>query len=390
MELNIYPKLYLQKGREKSDSRFHPWIFSGAISSKTTNIRQGDLVSVFSADEEFIGIGTFSPSTIAVKILSRIDVLINKDFWLVKLRDARKLREELDINSNAYRLVHGEGDYLPGLIIDKYDRVFVIQAHDEGIFKQIENIKNALVDLYGKDISIYNKSKKSIPFLNNVEDSYIYGEELEQVIIEENGLKFYVDIVSGQKTGFYIDQRDNRKLINKFSKGKKVLNTFCYSGAFSVYALSAGASSCHSVDSSEIAITKTKENIELNFKNSNHTEEKIEVFKFFERNTEKFELIIVDPPSFAKHPRAKKQALHAYTKTNRMAIEALEEKGIIFTFSCSQAVSEEEFQRSIFNAVLSTNRKCQIIAKLGQPSDHPLDIYHQEGKYLKGFLLKFD
>jgi 23S rRNA (cytosine1962-C5)-methyltransferase len=390
MELNIYPKLYLQKGREKSDSRFHPWIFSGAISSKTTNIKQGDLVSVFSADEEFIGIGTFSPSTIAVKILSRIDVLINKDFWLVKLRDARKLREELDINSNAYRLVHGEGDYLPGLIIDKYDRVFVIQAHDEGIFKQIENIKNALVDLYGKDISIYNKSKKSIPFLNNVEDSYIYGEELEQVIIEENGLKFYVDIVSGQKTGFYIDQRDNRKLINKFSKGKKVLNTFCYSGAFSVYALSAGASSCHSVDSSEIAITKTKENIELNFKNSNHTEEKIEVFKFFERNTEKFELIIVDPPSFAKHPRAKKQALHAYTKTNRMAIEALEEKGIIFTFSCSQAVSEEEFQRSIFNAVLSTNRKCQIIAKLGQPSDHPLDIYHQEGKYLKGFLLKFD
>ncbi len=390
MELNIYPKLYLQKGREKSDSRFHPWIFSGAISSKTTNIRQGDLVSVFSADEEFIGIGTFSPSTIAVKILSRIDVLINKDFWLVKLRDARKLREELDINSNAYRLVHGEGDYLPGLIIDKYDRVFVIQAHDEGIFKQIENIKNALVDLYGKDISIYNKSKKSIPFLNNVEDSYIYGEELEQIIIEENGLKFYVDIVSGQKTGFYIDQRDNRKLINKFSKGKKVLNTFCYSGAFSVYALSAGASSCHSVDSSEIAITKTKENIELNFKNSNHSEEKIEVFKFFEGNTEKFELIIVDPPSFAKHPRAKKQALHAYTKTNRMAIEALEEKGIIFTFSCSQAVSEDEFQRSIFNAVLSTNRKCQIIAKLGQPSDHPLDIYHQEGKYLKGFLLKFD
>jgi len=390
MELNIYPKIYLKNGRESSDSRFHPWIFSGAIHSKTESIKEGDLVSVYTIQEEFIGIGTYSPSSIAVKILSRIDLIINKDFWLVKLRDAKNLREELNINSNAYRLVHGEGDFLPGLIIDKYDKMFVIQAHDEGIYKQLGNIKIALVELFGKDITVFSKSSKTIPFLRNIEDTFLYGNETEQVIVDENGLKFSVDVVQGQKTGFYVDQRDNRELVKLFSKGKKVLNTYCYTGAFSVYALSAGATYCHSIDSSESAIAKTKENIDLNFEKANHTEEKVEVFKYFENNNYKFDLIIVDPPSFAKHPRAKKQALHAYTKVNRMAINALEPKGTIFTFSCSQAINDEEFQRAIFNAALKSGRKCQIIAKLGQPSDHPLDIFHQEGKYLKGFLLKFD
>lgn len=390
MELNIYPKIYLKNGRESSDSRFHPWIFSGAIHSKTDKIQPGDLVSVYTNEEEFIGIGTYSPSSIAVKILSRIDLIINKDFWLVKLRNAKNLRESLSIKSNAYRLVHGEGDFLPGLIIDKYDKLFVIQAHDEGIFKQLENIRTALVELFGKDISIFNKSSKTIPFLRNIEDSFLYGKETEQVLVEENDLKFSVDVVKGQKTGFYVDQRVNRELVKQFSKDKKVLNTYCYTGAFSVYALSAGANYCHSIDSSEHAIEKTKENINLNFDNAKHSEEKIEVFKYFENNTDKFDLIIVDPPSFAKHPRAKKQALHAYTKVNKMAIDALEPKGTIFTFSCSQAVSEEEFQRAIFNAALKSGRKCQIIAKLGQPSDHPMDIFHQEGKYLKGLLLKFD
>lgn len=390
MEFSIYPKVVLKKGREESDSRNHPWIFSGAIENKDANIKPGDFVKVESSKNTFIGIGTYSSGSIAVRILSWIDLVIDKNFFAFNINRAKELRETLEINSDSYRLIHGEGDNLSGLIIDKYANVFVVQAHDEGIYKNINLIKDALIEVYGEDIVIYNKSSKTIPFLKNIQDEFLYGNQIEDIEIIENENKFIVDFIKGQKTGFFIDQRENRHLLSKFSKDKNVLNTFAYTGGFSIYALNGGAKSCVSVDGSEYATDLINKNIELNNYSEKHTTIKKDIFKFFESNEEKFDLIVVDPPAFAKHQKAKKQALNAYTRINLMAIEALQEDGIIFTFSCSQAISEEEFQRSIFNAVLQTNRQCRILYKLSQPADHPRNIFHPEGKYLKGFVLKFD
>jgi 23S rRNA (cytosine1962-C5)-methyltransferase len=390
MEFSIYPKVVLKKGREESDSRKHPWIFSGAIESKDSNIKPGDYVKVESSKNAFIGIGTYSSGSIAVRILSWIDLVIDKNFFAFNIKKAKELRESLEINSNSYRLIHGEGDNLSGLIIDKYDNVFVVQAHDEGIYLNINLIKDALIEVFGKDIVVYNKSSKTIPFLKNIKDEFLYGNEIEYIEIIENGNKFIVDFIKGQKSGFFIDQRENRYLLSNFSKNKDVLNTFAYTGGFSIYALNGGAKSCVSVDGSEYATELINKNIELNNYTNKHTTIKKDIFKFFESNEDKFDLVVVDPPAFAKHQKAKKQALNAYTRINLMAIESLQEDGIIFTFSCSQAISEEDFQRAIFNAVLQTNRKCSILYKLSQPADHPRNIFHPEGKYLKGFVLKFD
>lgn len=390
MEYSIYPQVILKKGREGADSRNHPWIFSGAIHLIDERIKAGDIVRVKSSKNEFIGIGTFSSGSISVRILSRVDTIIDKNFFVYKIKKAKGLRDILNINSNAYRLVHGEGDNLSGLIIDRYNNVFVIQAHDEGIYYKIDLIKDALVEVFGKDIIVYNKSNKTIPFLKDVEDNFIYGESIAETEIIENGNKFIIDFVKGQKTGFFIDQRDNRERLKSFAKDKKVLNTFAYTGGFSVYALSAGAKECTSVDASDNALSILNQNIAKNNFSENHKSVNSDIFKFFERNEEKFELIVVDPPAFAKHQKAKKQALNGYTRLNLMAINSLKENGVIFTFSCSQAISEDEFQRAIFNAVLQSNRECKILDKLSQPADHPRNIFHQEGKYLKGFILKFD
>ena len=390
MEYNLYPNIVLKNGREGADSRNHPWIFSGAIYKIDEKIKSGDIVRVVSSKGEFLGIGTYSPGSIAVRIISKLDILIDKNFFAYKIKKAKDLRERLKINSNSYRLIHGEGDNLSGLIIDKYNKVFILQAHDEGIYYKLNLIKDALLDVYGSDIIVYNKSSRTVPFLENVEDGFLYGKEIESIEVIENGNKFLVDFVKGQKTGFFIDQRDNRELLTHFTKDKKVLNTFAYTGGFSVYALSAGANECVSVDASELALTMLKRNVELNNFSEKHRSINSDIFKYFEHNTEKFEVIVVDPPAFAKHQKAKKQALNAYTRLNFMAINTLEEDGIIFTFSCSQAISEDEFQRAIFNAVLLSNRECKILYKLSQPADHPRNIFHQEGKYLKGFVLKFD
>ncbi len=390
MEYSIYPQVILKKGREGADSRNHPWIFSGAIHLIDERIKAGDIVRVESSKNEFIGIGTFSSGSISVRILSRVDTIIDKNFFVYKIKKAKDLRDILNINSNAYRLVHGEGDNLSGLIIDRYNNVFVIQAHDEGIYYKIDLIKDALVEIFGKDIIVYNKSNKTIPFLKDVEDNFIYGESIAETEIIENGNKFIIDFVKGQKTGFFIDQRDNRERLKSFAKDKKVLNTFAYTGGFSVYALSAGAKECTSVDASDNALSILNQNIAKNNFSQNHKSVNSDIFKFFEKNEEKFELIVVDPPAFAKHQKAKKQALNGYTRLNLMAINSLKENGVIFTFSCSQAISEDEFQRAIFNAVLQSNRECKILDKLSQPADHPRNIFHQEGKYLKGFILKFD
>lgn len=390
MEYNLYPNIILKKGREGADSRNHPWIFSGAIYKIDEKIKSGDIVRVVSSKGEFLGIGTYSPGSIAVRIISKLDILIDINFFAYKIKKAKDLRERLKINSNSYRLIHGEGDNLSGLIIDKYNKVFILQAHDEGIYYKLNLIKDALLDVYGSDIIVYNKSSRTVPFLENVEDGFLYGKEIESIDVIENGNKFLVDFVKGQKTGFFIDQRDNRELLTHFTKDKKVLNTFAYTGGFSVYALSAGANECVSVDASELALKMLKRNVELNNFSEKHRSINSDIFKYFEHNTEKFEVIVVDPPAFAKHQKAKKQALNAYTRLNFMAINALVEDGIIFTFSCSQAISEDEFQRAIFNAVLLSNRECKILYKLSQPADHPRNIFHQEGKYLKGFVLKFD
>lgn len=390
MEFSIYPIVTLKKGREESDSRNHPWIFSGAIHKIDEKVKPGDIVRVESINNEFLGIGLYSKGSIAVRVISRLDLVIDKNFFVFKLTKAKGLREDLKINSNSYRLIHGEGDDIPGLIIDRYDNVFVVQAHDEGIYKLIGLIKDALIEVFGKDIIVYNKSSKTIPFLKDVKDDFVYGENIDEIVINENDNKFIVDFIKGQKTGFFIDQRDNRELLSSFANDKSVLNTFSYTGGFSVYALSAGAKNCVSVDGSEYAIELTKRNIELNGFSDKHSAIKSDIFKYFENNEDKFDLIVVDPPAFAKHQKAKKQALNAYTRINLMAIESLEKEGVIFTFSCSQAISEDEFQRSIFNAVLQSNRDCKILHKLSQPADHPRNIFHPEGKYLKGFVLKFD
>lgn len=390
MEFSIYPIVTLKKGREESDSRNHPWIFSGAIHKIDEKIIPGDIVRVESINNEFLGIGLYSKGSIAVRVISRLNLVIDKNFFVFKLTKAKGLREDLKINSNSYRLIHGEGDDIPGLIIDRYDNVFVVQAHDEGIYKLMGLIKDALIEVFGKDIIVYNKSSKTIPFLKDVKDDFVYGENIDEIVINENDNKFIVDFIKGQKTGFFIDQRDNRELLSSFANDKSVLNTFSYTGGFSVYALSAGAKNCVSVDGSEYAIELTKRNIELNGFSDKHSAIKSDIFKYFENNEDKFDLIVVDPPAFAKHQKAKKQALNAYTRINLMAIESLEKDGVIFTFSCSQAISEDEFQRSIFNAVLQSNRDCKILHKLSQPADHPRNIFHPEGKYLKGFVLKFD
>lgn len=389
-----YKKIILRKGKEESLLRFHPWVFSGAIASVDNGIDEGDLVSVFSHDGRQIGNGHFQIGSIAVRILAWGDTEINEDFYFDRLNAAYSVRKSLNLlrhDNNAFRLVHGEGDFLPGLVVDIYGSTAVLQAHSPGMHFARHAIANALTRLPdGLVKNVYYKSETTLPYKAQLdaENGYIVGE-YDTNIATENGLKFHVDWLKGQKTGFFVDQRENRALLEKFASGRRVLNMFCYTGGFSFYAMRGGAELVHSVDSSEKAIQLTNSNVELNFGNDpRHKSFAEDAFKYLQHTEcSDYDLIILDPPAFAKHKSALKNALIGYRKLNARAFEKIAPGGILFTFSCSQAVSKEQFRLAVFSAAALSHRKVRILHQLTQPADHPINIYHPEGEYLKGLIL---
>lgn len=388
------PKLVLKPGKEHSLSRFHPWVFSGAIKKIKGELIEGDVVEVLDSNENFLAIGHSIIGSIAVRILTFKNEEINYDFWKNKIQHAFDLRKAVGLVDNpqttAYRLVHAEGDYLPGLIIDFYNGTAVVQMHTVGMYRIEETILEVLKEVLGERLkSVYSKSEGTMPYKAHVTavNRYIYGLKPDKVALE-NGLKFQVDWEKGQKTGFFVDQRNNRSLVEHYSKGREVLNMFCYTGGFSFYAMRGGAKVVHSVDSSERAIQITNNNVELNFPGDKRHEAYAEdAFKYLTEIKDKYDLIILDPPAFAKHLNVVKNALQGYKRLNAKAIEQIRPGGIIFTFSCSQVISKEQFRTMVFAAAARANRKVRILQQLTQPADHPVDIYHPEGEYLKGLVI---
>lgn len=390
-----YKKVYLKPGKEESLKRFHPWVFSGAIARVEGEPEEGEIVDVYTSKKEFIACGHFQIGSIAVRVLSFVQETIGHDFWVRKLSVAKDLRVALGLignpQNNTYRLVHGEGDNLPGLIIDVYDHTAVMQAHSAGMHVYRMEIAEALSEVMGDVISnIYYKSETTLPFkadLLSTENGFIKGGSPENVAME-NGLNFHVDWLKGQKTGFFVDQRENRHLLERYAKGRNVLNMFCYTGGFSFYAMRGGANLVHSVDSSAKAIDLTNENVELNFPgDTRHKAYAEDAFKYLDRMGDQYDLIILDPPAFAKHRDALRNALRGYTKLNAKAFEKIRSGGILFTFSCSQVVSKENFRNAVFTAAAQSGRSVRILHQLTQPGDHPVNIYHPEGEYLKGLVL---
>lgn len=389
----MYKTIKLRNGKDQSLKRFHPWIFSGAIARMDDGIAEGDIVRVVDSKEEFLAIGHYQIGSIAVRVLSFTDIEINDSFWFSRLDKALQARRVCNIirpDNNTYRLVHGEGDRLPGLIIDIYDNAAIIQAHSVGMHMQRKDIARQLRTLYGDKLTcIYYKSETTLPYKADLseESGFLYGKASD-VVATENGLKFYIDWLKGQKTGFFIDQRDNRSLIEKYSQGKKILNMFCYTGGFSVYALRGGASMVHSVDSSERAIEMTNRNIALNFPDAaNHEAYATDAFSYLRDMDNSYDLIVLDPPAFAKHKDALRNALKGYTRLNAKAMQKIKPGGILFTFSCSQAVNKDQFRLAVFTAAAQSHRFVRVLHQLHQPTDHPINIYHPEGEYLKGLVL---
>ena len=400
----MYKTIIIKKGKESSLLRFHPWIFSGAIQAIDDGVEEGDTVRVLSHDKQFLAVGHYQIGSIAVRVLSFEDITIDGDFWRERLQKAYEVRKaigvirkpsassvRIDKNVNTtYRLVHGEGDNLPGLIIDIYDDTAVMQAHSVGMHVCRQEIAEALVDVMGQSLhAIYYKSETTLPFKANLgqENGFIYGSTENNIAIE-NGLKFHIDWLKGQKTGFFVDQRDNRALLEHYSKGRSVLNMFCYTGGFSVYALRGGARLVHSVDSSAKAIELTRANVDLNFPGDKRHEAYAEdAFKYLDEHDDTYDLIILDPPAFAKHRKALRNGLRGYTRLNVKGLQKIRHGGILFTFSCSQVVTKENFREAVFTAAAQTGRRVRILHQLHQPADHPINIYHPEGEYLKGLVL---
>ena len=390
-----YKKVYLKPGKEESLKRFHPWVFSGAIARVEGEPEEGEVVDVYTSQKEFIACGHFQVGSIAVRVLSFRQETIDHAFWVRRLEVAKDLRRALGLignpQNNTYRLVHGEGDNLPGLIIDVYDHTAVMQAHSAGMHVYRMEIADALSEVMGDVIqNIYYKSETTLPFkadLLATENGFIKGGSPENIAME-NGLKFHVDWLKGQKTGFFVDQRENRHLLEHYAKGRNVLNMFCYTGGFSFYAMRGGANLVHSVDSSAKAIDLTNENVELNFPgDARHQAFAEDAFKFLDRMGDQYDLIILDPPAFAKHRDALRNALRGYTKLNAKAFEKIRPGGILFTFSCSQVVNKQDFRNAVFTAAAQSGRSVRILHQLTQPGDHPVNIYHPEGEYLKGLVL---
>lgn len=389
-----YKKIYLKRGKEESLKRFHPWVFSGAIHHTDKDIEEGDTVRIVSENGDFIAVGHFQIGSIAVRVLSFHDIEINDVFWEKRLSAALQMREKTgivnNINNNTYRLVHGEGDNLPGLVIDCYGDTAVMQAHSVGMHVCRNEIARQLINVMKDRVkNVYYKSETTLPYKADLgqEDGFIYGGTDNNIALE-NGLKFHVDWLKGQKTGFFIDQRENRSLLEMYAKDKSVLNMFCYTGGFSFYAMRGGAKSVHSVDSSAKAIELTNANVELNFpEDKRHEAFCDDAFKFLDRADNKYDLIILDPPAFAKHRAALHNALKGYTRLNVKAFERIRHGGILFTFSCSQVVTKDNFRNAVFTAAAISGRKVRVLHQLHQPADHPINIYHPEGEYLKGLVL---
>ena len=395
-------QIYLKRGKEESLLRFHPWVFSGAILHIDEGISEGDVVRVVNDQGDFIAVGHYQAGSIAVRVLSFVDESIDDAFWARRLSSALHVRQAIGVadrsDNNTYRLVHGEGDMLPGLIIDVYDRTAVLQAHSVGMHFCREAVARQLVQVMdGRIAHVYYKSETTLPGkMRNDEPEtggdgslsyFIYGGSEDNTAIE-NGLHFYVDWLRGQKTGFFVDQRENRLLLERFAKGKRVLNMFCYTGGFSFYAMRGGATLVHSVDSSAKAIELTNRNVELNFPgDTRHQTFCEDAFRYLEQAGDQYDLIILDPPAFAKHRGALHHALKGYTRLNMKALQKIQPGGILFTFSCSQAVTKDHFRNAVFTAAAQAGRQVRILHQLHQPADHPINIYHPEGEYLKGLVL---
>ena len=385
---------FLKPGKEQSLKRFHPWVFSGAIAKADGKTQEGDLVNVFSSNGEFLALGHCQIGSIAVRILSFVPAEADYAFWKTKIEKAWNVRKSLGLTesseTNVFRLVHAEGDGMPGLVIDFYNGTAVIQTHTVGMFLVREMLVEALKEVLGDKLkAVYDKSSKSLPYKAEVssEDGYLFGKGGEKEVAEY-GLRFKVDWVEGQKTGFFIDQRENRRLVQQFAQNRDVLNMFSYTGGFSFYAMKGGARLVHSVDSSAKAIELTNQNVELNFAGDDrHEAFAADAFEYMRDIKDKYDLIILDPPAFAKHRDAVQQALQAYKRINTRAFEQIRSGGIVFTFSCSQVVSKEKFREAVFSAAAISGRNVRILHQLTQPADHPVSIYHPEGEYLKGLVL---
>lgn len=383
----------LKSGKDQSLKRFHPWVFSGAIKKIKGNVVEGQIVRVVSNQDEYLGTGHYQVGSIAIRILTFKNEAIDANFWKSKIQRAIDYRKNAGLfeyeNTNVYRLIHAEGDGLPGLIVDFYNGTAVMQMHSVGMHLNRDVIAEALKETLGDKLkAIYDKSEKTLPFKAPIDpqNGYYFGSK-ENNIVEEYGIKFDINWEEGQKTGFFIDQRENRKLVEKYSKNKKVLNMFCYTGGFSVFALRGGAKMVHSVDSSKLAVDLTDKNAKLNYENPNHEAICDDAFSFLEKMDDDYDLIILDPPAFAKHNNVLHNALQGYKKLNAKALSKIKPGGLLFTFSCSQVVSKEHFKQSIFVAAANTGREVKILHQLTQPIDHPVNIYHPESEYLKGLVL---
>lgn len=383
----------LRRGKEESLKRFHPWIFSGAVMNLEGNPEEGDVVTVLDNQHNFLCQGHWQVGSIAVRVLTFEQEPIDDAFWQKRLGEALGVRQAIGLADSeagdTYRLVHGEGDLLPGLVIDVYGKTAVMQAHSVGMHVSREQIAVALKQVMGERLdSIYYKSETTLPIKAAIDggNGFLLGESHTDVAVE-NGLRFHIDWLKGQKTGFFVDQRENRSLLERYSHGRSVLNMFCYTGGFSVYALRGGAKLVHSVDSSSKAVELVRANVELNFPTDPRHEAFAEdAFRFLDDMTVPYDLVVLDPPAFAKHRDAVKNALRGYTKLNARAMEKIAPGGILFTFSCSQAVSKEQFRTAVFTAATLAHRQVRILHQLHQPADHPVSIYHPEGEYLKGLV----
>lgn len=395
------PQIILKPGKDHSLKRFHPWVFSGAIGKIIGKPQSGDCVEVFSAQNEYLGTGHYQDGSIMVRILSFKQTDIDNNFWEERIRSAYDLRLKLGLadsaQTNMYRLINAEGDQLPGLVIDFYNGTAVLQAHSLGINKCKNAIVAALQKVYGEKLkAVYDKSADSLSFVKekaavksalDIQNGYIFGtSDISEGL--ENDIKFHVNWAEGQKTGFFIDQRENRKLLAQYAKGKTVLNTFCYSGGFSVYALKAGATKVCSVDSSKKAIEWTEKNVALNgFSSPQHISEVADVMQYLKKIHEPYEIIVLDPPAFAKHVDARHNAVQGYKRLNIEALKQIKRGGFLFTFSCSQVVTRQLFTGAILAAAIEAGRNVKILHQLSQPADHPNNIFHPEGEYLKGLVL---
>jgi 23S rRNA (cytosine1962-C5)-methyltransferase len=389
-----YPILHIRKGKEQSLMRRHPWVFSGAIESSTESLKDGDLVCLMTRKDQFLGIGHFQHATISVRILSFDYEEIDQAFFDRKIQKAVDSRLNIGLltkQNNIFRVCHGEGDELPGLVIDFYNGVAVIQCHSIGMYFSVEMIANALKNAFGKKLTaVYSKSTDTLPKRTDVTDAYLFGSCETPHVALENGVKYNIDWITGQKTGFFIDQRVNRRILGEYSKGKKVLNTFCYSGGFSLQALNHGASLVHSLDSSKKAIALTDDNIILNNYTEKHLSICADAMDYMKDLQEDYDIIVLDPPAFAKHREKRHQAIQGYKRLNAHAIRQIKPGGIIFTFSCSQVIDKALFTNTIIAAAIESGRNVRILEQIHQPADHPIHAFHPEGEYLKGLIIQVD